>query len=733
MSLLWIIEDLTIEMMGRKMYMKHVEDDREDIIGYHQGCLSGVIHVFDYHQWNYIRRITHKNHKGGRRSSDGKGNIPRNLLQNQELELEQLFGGGERQYLGARSSPSANKRTLKSRIKEFSKLRKCKKQDSGFSPRQPLQRTYSLHHLEPSDRRLDEIWKQKKSEIVFLPSTLDSKMGSLGLPRLNKLEGDADVCEDVERGKELIQEIVGIGDDGTMIYLDELPKFSIKARFTKSGSFPTPDMSRKMNVSPSKLENKINESWVSSEGGVQSGKNIQKNKKHFRAKSWNVTSDSEEMSIDRKLGEAFQSLKAVSKEDEKNKGVDHQKESQPTIHHEGPDKDEASTNVFPLTVLDEHPRERDDEKDSKFGIEVDENSDIRRDFIHRKSYSLNDSLERYSRLVEFTSRPDIELQSSKSLKLRNEYDPPTTRNVSFTRIYSLSHLDSFYSIQKDEQGNAQLASLPLDTVPENGSLVEEDTNAEEIQNEAVEMMGDEGSLEGERSMYIGDLEESIDNRKMTRIKEEDAHCSETTNEFISLPIQGSNAETSEGKNLENANEEDSDLYYARELLARSSFCKDITSEMWLSAEHPSMDEYIFEEMEADWHQELENETEDSMHGQCTHHQILFDVVNQAIVSLHDRASLWYPKILSSSCRVHQMPIGRRIDEEIMAITSSFLSRKAKQNQSVDDIVYGDMERDDKWMKLNSENECLAMELEDLIVDELLDELLFGELLDELHV
>ncbi|KAG9128786.1 hypothetical protein Leryth_009575 [Lithospermum erythrorhizon] len=705
-------------MMGKHMYIKHGKEDEVEI-DYHNGCLSGIIHAFDYHQWNYIRRINPKTKKYiGRRSSDGTGNIHTTLLQNQEFE--QLFCSNERQPPGTRYSPPAHKRTLKSRIKVFSKLRNCKKQDSEFSPSQQLQRTYSLHRLEPSDRRLDEIWKNKKSEIGVPHGTLDS---------VNQSTKDVDIFESAKGTKELSQESERNGDDGTEMFLVMLPNFSGKERFIKSGSFPSADMSRKMNFSPSKLENKINEFFVSSEGTFQSVNNIQKYNEHFRAKSWNFTSDSEKMSIDKNLGEHFKSLKQELKDEEKNEAINPPEESQQII--------QSSSKLSPLTVLqDEQPTDGDSKKDSKRSFVLDEDSDVKRNFIHRKSYSLSDSLTRYSRLLEFTSRPGIELHTSKSLKLRNEYDPPSTTNISFKRIHSLSHIDSYFPIREDEQG------LPLETVPENGSFVEEDTNDEEIQNETVERMGDEVSLEGQSSIYAGDLEDTFDNRIMIRIKEEDANCSVNTAELIPTPIQDSNARCLEEKSirnvskayssmdLENAHEKDSDMYYVRKLLARSSFFKDITNELWISYDHPLTNDDILEKMEADWHQEIAIEKEES-YEHYTHHQILFDIVNEAILHLHDRTSLYYPKTLSSICQEHLTPIGRRIEEEIIATTRRFLSRKAKQDQSLDDIVCEDVIRDNEWMNLHSESECVAMELEDIVADELLEELLFEDLL-ELH-
>ncbi|GAA0162584.1 hypothetical protein LIER_18644 [Lithospermum erythrorhizon] len=707
--------------MRRNRFMKSGKGDEGRVSSDDQecnnpGCLRRVMHALKY-----------KKHK---KRVSFYGNPQTTLFQKQELE--QLVGGSERRrvVVGARYSPSTKKRTLKSRIKVFSRILNCMKQYSGFSQRQ-LQRNYTLQPLEPSDRRPDKIWKNKKSEVVFLTGILDSIDA-------DKLRNDADISKSVNGEKGLLQEVIGNGDDSSKMSLDVVPDFSRKERFTKSGSYPTTDMSRRMNFSASKMANKINEIWVSPEGGSQSLNNIIKYKEHLRAKSWHITSDREEMPIDKKVGQLFLSLKPELNYQEKTKEIASPEEFQQNIHHEILDKSEASKKLFLKSVFDEHPRERHDEKDPKWCIELGENSEVKRAFIHRKSYSLSDSLERYFRLLEFISQQEIKLHSSKSLRLRNEYDPPSTNDVSFKRKLSPSHLDSYYSIQIDEQENTQLASRSLETVAGNKSFVEGNSNDEEqhnatesISTETEEKPGYANSLDGETSIYISNLQEIADNKITVRTKEENANCPENTAEYFSIPIQDSNAEALEGKNGKHDYDAcSSDMYYVRELLARSSFYKDISNGIWLPAEKTLINDITFKEMEADWHQEVENK-KDVTSGGCTHHRLLFDIVNEVLLHLHDRPSMFYPKALSSSCYLHPKIVGSRIDEEIIATTNSFLSRKGTHNQPVDAFVHGDLSRYDGWMNLISESRCLAKELEDILADDLLEELLFGDLL-ELH-
>ena len=67
--------------------------------------------------------------------------------------------------------------------------------------------------------------------------------------------------------------------------------------------------------------------------------------------------------------------------------------------------------------------------------------------------------------------------------------------------------------------------------------------------------------------------------------------------------------------------------------------------------------------------------------------------------------------------------GNNILQEVWTKVSRTLAFQPEYDQSLDDIVARDLVKD-AWMNLQAEAEFVALELEDLVFDELLDEILY---------
>lgn len=167
---------------------------------------------------------------------------------------------------------------------------------------------------------------------------------------------------------------------------------------------------------------------------------------------------------------------------------------------------------------------------------------------------------------------------------------------------------------------------------------------------------------------------------------------------------------------------DNDLEYVRDLLERSGFTTNALKWKWHSLDQP-LSPSVFEETEANWHQELEcTKEEDLWSSCCYHHHLLFELVNEELARLYDGSYTYYPKAISSSCHVRRFPLGDHLVQEIFGHIISLMSLKTEQMQSLDSVIGLDFKKNDGWMNLQVESEDIALEMEDMIFDELLEEL-----------
>lgn len=164
--------------------------------------------------------------------------------------------------------------------------------------------------------------------------------------------------------------------------------------------------------------------------------------------------------------------------------------------------------------------------------------------------------------------------------------------------------------------------------------------------------------------------------------------------------------------------ENADLFYVRDILEHSGFSSNFFKTTWYSATQV-LNPSIVQELESFWHQEQEYCCLDDFYF-CCHHHLLFDLVNEVLVQIYDRSFTYYAKALSYSCRVRPLPENRMV-EEVCKNVGTLLRLKPEQ-ESIDAIVDRDLKKDDGWMNLQLESECLALELEDMIFNDLLEEL-----------
>jgi hypothetical protein len=162
--------------------------------------------------------------------------------------------------------------------------------------------------------------------------------------------------------------------------------------------------------------------------------------------------------------------------------------------------------------------------------------------------------------------------------------------------------------------------------------------------------------------------------------------------------------------------DDPELNYVREILELSGFNEDEYVGTWYSMDQP-LDPSVFKELEVRFQHEL-NFTSN------WDYQLLFELVNETLIDIHETSYTYFPRALSFSGSKHRpMPKGQHLLEDVWKRISSYLSFRPEMDKSLDDVVARDLAKGDRWMNLQWETEYVALELEDLIFEELLDEVI----------
>lgn len=151
--------------------------------------------------------------------------------------------------------------------------------------------------------------------------------------------------------------------------------------------------------------------------------------------------------------------------------------------------------------------------------------------------------------------------------------------------------------------------------------------------------------------------------------------------------------------------------YVRDVLELSGFCRDAflgqPSERLLN---PS----VFEQAEGSECEQIHANSD---------HALLFDMINEVLLGIHERSFCYWPRPLTSRSRMHRLPKGNRILEEVWAEIRLLLSWRPECEQGIDEAVSRDMARDDGWMNLQLDAECVGLKLEDMIFDDLANEII----------
>ncbi|KAI5682370.1 hypothetical protein M9H77_03598 [Catharanthus roseus] len=158
--------------------------------------------------------------------------------------------------------------------------------------------------------------------------------------------------------------------------------------------------------------------------------------------------------------------------------------------------------------------------------------------------------------------------------------------------------------------------------------------------------------------------------------------------------------------------------YVRDVLELSGFSGNEFLGKWQSTEQP-VDLSVFEEVEAPFNSSA-NEQAGSLYQ-----VLLFDLINEVLLDIYDRSFSYWPMPLTCRSHIHPMPVGYHVLEYVWTNIRWYMNPCSEFDPSLDDAVSRDLAKDDGWMNIQFEAECVSLELEDLIFDDLLEELVFS--------
>ncbi|KAI3992483.1 hypothetical protein MKX01_022574 [Papaver californicum] len=179
---------------------------------------------------------------------------------------------------------------------------------------------------------------------------------------------------------------------------------------------------------------------------------------------------------------------------------------------------------------------------------------------------------------------------------------------------------------------------------------------------------------------------------------------------------------SDSQHIKVDKKDEADFKYVRHLLKLSGFTGARCLGTWHAPDQP-LHPSLFEEMEYLSLYKTECPIGEMNDSNYDHHQLLFDTVNDLLLEIYERSFTYWPGPLSRNSSTRPMPAGYNILKEVWGIISWYLSSQPEEYSSLDYVVTRDLSRVDGWMNLQMDCDCVGLELEELIFDDLLEEVI----------
>ncbi|KAK8550891.1 hypothetical protein V6N12_039574 [Hibiscus sabdariffa] len=539
-------------------------------------------------------------------------------------------------------------------------------------------------------------------------------------------------------------------------------------KLTKSGSFPVPDSPRTGYLRSTTLEHKQKEVWSfrRDEKSV-AGAQLSKSKEEESSSSHGSDSQRWNHLLMNRLKDIKQRIKQALKE--RRKSINHTRANELTLQVSSIDtsytNDRDTSEISKKTANSCTPNNADDH-------DID-NVRLKR---MRRTKSINESLDRYTQLFQHSGSKEPDLNHSRSLKLRIEDKVPSRGNNApkfFRRISSLSDLESFCSLLYEVSCDTLSPEIPIRSIQDNDADKEtdarnepkptsfpEDTDKFELVEAVIDAELQENTREGSDNRgSIGLLVDKSDeqvarpcefNEDAVELMQPTSDLSDITStgklsmsegsglkhlnfpdneaEFFTKEIRKIRPESVDYKTMGNSSrilffepdrEADPWYNYVKDILELSGFTQDEGRQTWFWPDQP-LDPSMFEELETLLHPELESTIDEDG---SNNHQLVFDLVNEALLEMGEKSSVYFPKPFSFDCRISLKLKRNNVVEQVWTKVSKKLASQPEHDQSLDDIVAGDLDKN-AWMNIQAESEVVALDLEDLVFDELLDEIIW---------
>ncbi|KAK8458252.1 hypothetical protein SEVIR_3G339400v4 [Setaria viridis] len=170
---------------------------------------------------------------------------------------------------------------------------------------------------------------------------------------------------------------------------------------------------------------------------------------------------------------------------------------------------------------------------------------------------------------------------------------------------------------------------------------------------------------------------------------------------------------------------EADFQYVKDILKKSGFsCGDVD---WYASNQP-VSPVVFEEAECSC-QELSMASDEPQ--SIVRRMLLFDLINEVLLDIYDSSLVIGPWHSRFDLRTRPIPMGSHVLEEVWAKVSCYLGLHWREGQTVEDIVAHDLMRKDNWMNLVYDAECTALDIEDLMVEDLLDDVVIQIVLESI--
>ncbi|KAK9022252.1 hypothetical protein V6N11_002533 [Hibiscus sabdariffa] len=582
----------------------------------------------------------------------------------------------------------------------------------------------------------------------------------------NQVEA-VDVLEIFKVNKDLVLDILQDPEVGISQHFPG-KQTSKAVKLTKSGSFPMPDSPRTGYLRSTTLEHKQKEVW-SFRRGEKSVVGAQLSKSKEEESSSSHGSDSQRWNhlVMNRLKDIKQRIKQALKD--RRKSINHTRANELTLQVSSINtsyKNDRDTSEISKKTANSCPPNNADDHDI----------DIGRLKRMRRTKSISESLDRYTQLFQHSGSKEPDLNHSRSLKLRIEDKVPSRGNNApkfFRRISSLSDLESFCSLLYEVSCDALSSEIPIKSIQENDADKEtdarnepkptsfpEDTDKFELVEAVIEAELQENAREGSDNrgstgLLVDKSDEQVArpcefNEDAVELTQPTSDLSDITStaklsmseglglkhsnlpdgeaEFFTKEIRKISQESVDYKTMGNSSrilffepdrEADPWYNYVKDILELSGFTQDEGRQTWFWPDQP-LDPSMFEELETLLHPELESTIDEDGSND---HQLVFDLVNEALLEMGERSSVYFPKPFSFDCRISLKLKRNNVVEQVWTKVSKKLASQPEHDQSLDDIVAGDLDKN-AWMNLHAESEVVALDLEDLVFDELLDEIIW---------